>query len=86
MVFLVDYQVLNKKIVPNKYLILVINEVSDELDEATIFLKLDLHVGHHHIRVRPEGIHKIAIRTHNVHYEFLVIPLGIMNARQCFHS
>ena len=38
----IDYRALNKVTVQNKYLILIINDVFDQLNGAQYFLKLDL--------------------------------------------
>jgi hypothetical protein len=66
--------------VKNKYPLPHIDLLFDQLIEAQVFSKIDLHSGYHQIKIHEEDIPKTTFSTRYVLYEYLVISFGLTNA------
>ncbi|GKC05182.1 putative reverse transcriptase domain-containing protein [Tanacetum coccineum] len=76
----IDYKELNKMMVKNRYPLPRIDDLFDQLQGSSVYLKIDLRSGYHQITVYEEDILKTTFRTRYGHYEFQVMPFGLTNA------
>jgi hypothetical protein len=71
-------------IVKNKYPLLRIDDLFDQLKDAKIFSKVDIRSVYHQVRIKEEDISKTTSRTRYGHYEFTVVSFGLSNAPVVF--
>jgi len=82
----IDYHQLNKLTILNKYPLPLMTELRERVASPTIFTKPDLKDGYHLIRIQKGDEWKTAFRTRYGHYEYKVMPFGLVNAPATFQS
>ena len=80
----IDYRQLNKVTIKNWYSLSRIDDLFDQLLEASHFSKIDLQSGYHQLRIRGEVVLRTTFKRRYGHYEFLVLSFGLTNAPTAF--
>ena len=80
----IDYRELNNLTIKNKYPLPLIDEMFDQLQGAAVFSKLDFRKGYYQLRIRKEDVPKTAFNSRYGHFEFVVMPFGLINAPAAF--
>ncbi|KAK1802005.1 hypothetical protein P4O66_022232 [Electrophorus voltai] len=79
-----DYRGFNKVTIKDHYLLPLMTSVFEVLQHASIFTKLDLRSAYNLVRIREGDEWKAAFITPSGHYEYLVMPFGLMNTIALF--
>lgn len=80
----VDYQTLYKVAIQNKYLVPLIQDLSNRLCRASIFTKQDLRSRCWQVRIAEEDEHKMTCVMRYCACEFFVMFFGLKNAPAIF--
>jgi hypothetical protein len=76
----VDYHALNEVTIKNKYPLLTIDDLFDQLCGVCVFSKIVLRLGYNRLKVREHDILKAAFILSYGMYEFTVMIFGLTNA------
>jgi hypothetical protein len=75
---------LNEVTIKNKYPLLWIEDLFDQMKGAGVFSKIDLRLGYHQLKIRESNIPKTVFHTQYGLYEYTVMSFGLTNALAYF--
>lgn len=82
----IDYRGLNDITVKNRYPLPLMSSAFEVLQGAQFFTKLDLRNAYHLVRIKEGDEWKTAFNTPFGHFEYQVLPFGLVNAPTVFQA
>jgi hypothetical protein len=79
-----DYQLLNEVTIKNKYPLLRIEDLFNQMKGASVFSKIDLRSGYHQLKIWESDIPKTTFDTRYGLYEYTVKSFGLTNVPAYF--
>jgi len=80
----IDYRMLNKVTIKNRYPLHMIDDLFNQFKDVAIFSKIDLRSRYHQLRIKGLDTYKTTFKTRYGHYEFVVLPFGLMHVPTTF--
>lgn len=80
----VDYRMLNKNLIPDKFPLPRIDDILDSLGRAKYFSCLDLYSGFHQILLEDDSKEMTAFSTEKGSFQWNVLPFGLNVAPNSF--
>ena len=80
----VDMRRANKAIIRKRYPIPTLDEVLQNLNQSTVFIKLDLRWGYHQLELHPDSRSIITFTTHCGLYRYKRLMFGISSAPEVY--
>ncbi len=79
-----DYRAVNAAMIPDRYLIPLLEDFASNLAGCKVFSTIDLIWAFHQIPVEPADIPKTAVTTPFGLFEYMRMPFGLRNTAQTF--
>jgi hypothetical protein len=80
----IDYRSLNELTIKNKYPLLWIEDLFDQMKGASLFSKIDFRSGYHQLKIRESNIPKTAFHIRYGLYEYTMMSFGLTNTPAYF--
>src|SRR5436305_470316 len=80
----VDYRRLNNITIKDRYIVLLVDKIREQLRKAKWFTLMDLQDRYYHLCIKKGDKWKIAFRTRYRHYKFTIILIGLTNVVASF--